>query len=134
MAIASGMFNSISVLSVSCSFEDQVAKRIEATGEHQPGCFVLLGDPRAAHLAADIVAAHHLHPAHSATPAPAANPDVACSASLHRDQNPPVLTAAELSAPDDTDTVPSLCYPIASRRPLQQTSPQRTSSVEQTSA
>src|SRR3546814_1542593 len=86
MAIASGMFNSISVLSVSCSFEDQVAKRIEATGEHQPGCFVLLGDPRAAHLAGDIVAAHHLHPAHSATAAPAANPDVACSASLHRDQ------------------------------------------------
>src|SRR3546814_2739230 len=76
------------VLSVSCSFEDQVAKRIEATGEHQPGCFVLLGDPRAAHLAGDIVAAHHLHPAHSATAAPAANPDVACSASLHRDQNP----------------------------------------------
>src|SRR3546814_8856371 len=105
MAIASGMFNSISVLSVSCSFEDQVAKRIEATGEHQPGCFVLLGDPRAAHLAGDIVAAHHLHPAHSATAAPAANPDVACSASLHRDQNPLVLTAAELSAPDDPDTV-----------------------------
>src|SRR3546814_14388570 len=95
MAIASGMFNSISVLSVSCSFEDQVAKRIEATGEHQPGCFVLLGDPRAAHLAGDIVAAHHLHPAHSATAATAANPDVACSASPPRAQHPLVPTAPE---------------------------------------
>src|SRR3546814_14703983 len=112
------MVNSLPVLSVSCSCEEQVAKRIEATGEHQPGCFVRRGDPRAAHLAGDIVAAHHLHPAHSATAAPAANPDVACSAALHRDQNPLVLHAAELSAPDDPATVQSICHAIASRRPL----------------